>query len=373
MMERNPRYDRHYVLAGFGDAAQDKLGTARVLVVGAGGLGCPALQYLAAAGIGTLGIADGDSISLSNLQRQVLFGTPDIGKLKTEIAAQRLRSLNPEIEIAVFPHHIDTANALEILSQYDVILDCTDNFASRYLLGDASFLLNKPLVFGAIYRYEGQLAVFNSAGQNGIACSYRDLFPDPPKPSDVSDCNEAGVLGVLPGTIGTLMANEAIKLITGIGTSLSNRLMTLDLLNYDQYIVEITPKPGTESKRPRSASGFRQTDYEWLCGTAVGDIAEVTPEHVGNILRQPDTVFIDVRESHELPRAGFDHLSLPLSEIKNNIPETAFRNIIVFCQSGKRSLEAAHLLKRKFGDAKNISHIKGGMIAMEEHDYGKTD
>ncbi|RZJ99252.1 MAG: HesA/MoeB/ThiF family protein, partial [Flavobacterium sp.] len=210
------RYERQLILKGFGLEAQQKLSKAKVLVVGAGGLGCPALQYLTAAGVGMIGVVDHDTISLNNLHRQILYSNDEIGKLKSEVASTKLRDLNPEIIIHAFPFRLVKNNIIQLLSNYDFILDCTDNFVSRYLINDACILLRKPLVFAAISGYEGQIAIFNVADEAGNSTNYRDLFPIPPNPEEVPNCAESGVLGALSGIIGTMQAAEAIKLITGL-------------------------------------------------------------------------------------------------------------------------------------------------------------
>jgi len=365
----NPRYARHYSLEGFGKEGQEKLTKAKVLVIGAGGLGCPALQYLAAAGVGTIGIADADTVSITNLQRQVLFGTDDIGKPKAEVAARRLRNLNPGIEIVTYNTVVTNANAWDIIEEYDVVIDCTDNFASRYTINDACVLLDKPLVFAAIYQYEGQVAVFNVADENGNKTSYRHLFPEPPDPMEVADCNEAGVLGVLPGVIGTLQATEAIKLITGIGEVLANRLLTINLLTYDTFVIDIGGQAAIEDKSPADRAAFEAMDYEWLCGSAVANVGTLEAGIFKERVDDEDTLVIDVREAGELPTADFDNVNIPLSDLNNGIPDIRERNIILFCQSGKRSLKAGQLLSEHFGATKNISHLKGGIIALHENSH----
>lgn len=369
-MRQNPRYERHYVLKDFGINAQEQLAAAKVLVLGAGGLGCPVLQYVAAAGVGHIGIVDGDVVALSNLQRQVLFDTADVGTPKVEAAAKKLKALNPEVEITIYPIWIETFNALEILLQYHFIVDCTDNFATRYLIGDACNLLNKPLVFGAVYQYEGQLAVFGLPDEQGRIAHYRDLFPAPPHPLDAPDCVEAGVLGVLPGTIGVLMANEVLKLICGLAPDLRNRLFTFDLRRYDSYVLNVSPNPETQNRFPKHAEEFRKMDYQSWCGNRIEGIAELSAEAFYRSVEPTNTTVIDVREPHELPKADFENLNIPLAKIQAEIPEVLTKNIVVFCQSGKRSLEAARLLRNAFGESKNISHIKGGMIAITEYLYG---
>lgn len=366
MENHNSRYARHYSLKNFGIKGQQKLAEAKVLVIGAGGLGCPVLQYLTAAGVGTVGLADDDIISLSNLQRQVLYSTEDVGRAKAAVAALKLQQLNPDITVNGFKMVVNSSNALKLIADYDVVVDCTDNFAARYLINDACVLLNKPLIFGAVYQYEGQVAVFNVADKHGVKTNYRHLFATPPDPLEVADCNEAGVLGVLPGIIGTLQATEVIKLITGIGDALINKLMTFSILTYDNFIIEIAQNEEAKNFIPKDEKDFKGTDYNWLCGMSSRGIEDLEPALFLEKINFPNTVVIDVRETHELPKADFKNLNIPLSTLSDKIPEIGADNIILFCQSGKRSLKAGQLLLEKFGKSKNISHLKGGIIALHE-------
>ena len=366
MENHNNRYARHYSLKDFGYEGQQKLADAKALVIGAGGLGCPVLQYLAAAGVGTIGLADDDIVSLSNLQRQVLYSTNDIGKAKATVAALKLQQLNPDITVNSFKMMVSSANALGLIADYDVVIDCTDNFAARYLINDACVLMNKPLVFGAVFQYEGQVAVFNVADENSRKTNYRNLFASPPDPLEVADCNEAGVLGVLPGIIGLMQATEAIKLITGIGEGLVNKLMTFSILSYDSYIIDIAADDSVNGYVPKDEDAFKNTDYNWLCGMSSGGIEDLQPLIFLEKINLPDTVVIDVREAHELPEVDFKNLNIPLSALSEKISEIGAYNIILYCQSGKRSLKAGQLLLEKFGQTKNISHLKGGIIALQE-------
>jgi molybdopterin/thiamine biosynthesis adenylyltransferase/rhodanese-related sulfurtransferase len=365
MENYNARYARHYSLKDFGREGQQKLLEAKVLVIGAGGLGCPALQYLTASGIGTIGIVDHDLIALSNLQRQVLYATKDIGKSKAKVACEKLKRLNPEIQIDVYDLEINAKNALEIISTYDIVVDCTDNFASRYLINDACVLLEKPLVFGAIFQYEGQVAVFN-VEENGRSINYRNLFPKPPPPDEVQDCNEAGVLGALPGIIGIMQASEVIKVLTGIGEVLVGKLLIFNLLNYEIFVLEITNEEAISTLIPKDKIEFETTDYNWRCGFSNRKIEELSPSDFLSKIGGSDTVVIDVREKHELPIADFPNLNIPLSELDENLSELRESNIVLFCQSGKRSLKASEILLEKFGDSKKIGHLKGGIIALLE-------
>jgi adenylyltransferase/sulfurtransferase len=234
------RYSRHIVMKQVGGRGQRRLLEAKVLIVGAGGLGSPAALYLAAAGVGTLGIVDGDVVDISNLQRQILHGDADVGRLKTESAGETLRSINPDVQVIGHPLHLTSSNALEIVGAYDLVLNCTDNFPARYLLNDACVLLGKPLVDGSILQFDGQLTVHYAAG--GGPC-YRCLFPAPPPPGEVPTCAQAGVLGVLPGIIGSMQALEAIKLILGIGAPMIGRLLIFDGLEMDVTVVTIKRNP----------------------------------------------------------------------------------------------------------------------------------
>ena len=253
------RYHRHLVLQDFGPENQIKLKQSKVLVVGAGGLGSPVLLYLAAAGVGTIGIVDFDNVDISNLQRQVLFTELDVGKNKAEAAAARLREKNSLVNYHPFPIQITSENALSMIRDYDLIVDGTDNFPTRYLLNDAAVLSDKPLVYGSILKFEGQVSVFNVRNEKGYSANYRDLFPVPPHPSSVPNCAEAGVLGILPGIIGSLQANESIKLLTGIGEPLINRLLIFDSLSLEQSIIQY------QDRNARSAIKTL-IDYDEFCG-----------------------------------------------------------------------------------------------------------
>jgi sulfur-carrier protein adenylyltransferase/sulfurtransferase len=271
--EEYKRYSRHLVLADLGMAGQLKLKQARVLVVGAGGLGSPVLLYLAAAGVGCIGIADHDVLDLSNLQRQVLYSVQDIGEPKALAARRKLEGLNPLISFKTHVSKISSKNALEIIRGYDVVVDGTDNFATRYLLNDACILLDRPLVYGSILKFEGQVAVFNYLKKNGErSTNYRDLFPEPPSPESVPNCEQAGVLGVLPGIIGSMQASEAIKIITGIGQPLADKLLIFDSLSMDQTVINIPDR----SSRSRINTLI---DYEDFCGISQGKNKSLDGKH----------------------------------------------------------------------------------------------
>lgn len=357
------RYQRQIILKEFGEAGQQKLSVSKVLVVGAGGLGCPALQYLAAAGVGNIGIVDDDVVSLTNLHRQPLYATFDIGFSKAEKAKHTLARLNPDIHIIAFNERLTTKNALAIIGGYDIVVDGTDNFASRYLINDACVLLRKPLVYGAVSQFEGQVAIFNYQNKNGdVPVNYRDLFPQPPKDGEVLNCAEAGVLGVLPGIIGTMQANETIKLITGVGTPLINALLTFNALSNRAYEIAVTAKTETRLLIPATSIEFEQMDYEWLC-TSVKHPFEIEVAAF-DYLRYTNVIdIIDVREPGELPiPVGLKYTQIPLSQFKEKITTITGDEVIVFCQSGKRSLQAAQWLFDTFGESKKIYSLRGGIL-----------
>ena len=358
----NDRYKRQVSLKELGKSGQQKLQQARVLVIGAGGLGCPALQYLVGAGVGTVGIADHDTISLSNLHRQVLYSTYDIGLTKALRAADILGRLNPEIDIITYNERLSAENALCIISEYDIILDGTDNFASRYMINDACVLLDKPLVYGAISRFEGQVAIFNYRKILGISpANYRDLFPRPPKDGEIQNCEEAGVLGVLPGIIGTMMANETIKLITGIGDPLINRLLTYNSLNNQMYELELQAKQETRSLIPADAAEFNRCNYDLLCSTGLQ--FELDTALFDRMLNDRNIAIIDVREIGEMPLiTEFEHAQIPLSQFRDKMSTIQSDTIVIFCQTGKRSFTAAKLLADQYGSSKKIHSLKGGIM-----------
>lgn len=362
--EKYQRYQRQILLKEFGEIAQEKLLKAKVLVIGAGGLGCPALQYLAAAGIGSIGIVDFDVVDISNLQRQILYTTADVGKSKAITAAQRLNALNPEIQIQTFYFQITPANALELISAYDLVIDGSDNFATRYLVNDACVLLDKPLVYGAVLRFEGQVGVFNLADKESkIKTNYRDLFPEPPDSSSTLSCSEAGVLGVLPGIIGTMQATEAIKIISGVGKPLCNKIISYNALHNSFYDFDIFPASKKTILYPESEAEFLNFNYEWFCNSNAG-IAEISADEFNAMRANEKITLIDVRENGETPLVNeFPFTSIPLSEFEGLVPTISPLNkIIVFCKSGKRSLKAVKILKEKLPECTAYS-LKGGIEA----------
>jgi molybdopterin/thiamine biosynthesis adenylyltransferase/rhodanese-related sulfurtransferase len=357
------RYQRQIVLPEFGEEGQQQLLKAKVLVIGAGGLGCPVLQYLAAAGIGMIGIVDDDVIALNNLHRQVLYSANDIGLSKAEKAAQILGQLNPGIRIIPYNERLTVQNALILFREFDIIIDNTDNFSTRYMINNACVLMNKPLVYGAISRFEGQVSVFNfRPNENGEAVNYRDLFPNPPKEDEVLNCEEAGVLGPLAGIIGTMMANETIKLITGIGEPLANKLLTYNSLNNQVYQFVLSVRNGTRSLMPENEAAFLQTDYEWLCSSQRKE-SEIDPDTFISLIAEGNVDVIDVREPGEMPLVNdFSNFKIPLAKLSENISLIKSDTIVAFCQSGQRSLRAVKILSSIFGEDKKIYSLRGGIV-----------
>ncbi len=336
------RYSRHLLLPEIGPAGQQKLKAARVLVVGCGGLGCPVLQYLAAAGVGTLGLLDFDTVDDSNLQRQVLYATADVGRPKAEAAAEKLRAQNPFI--ALCPHQVvlSAANALELFAGYDLVVDCSDNFATRYLVNDACVVLGKPLVFGAIFKFEGQVAVFNYQG----GPTYRCLYPTPPAPGDAPSCAEIGVLGVLPGLVGTMQAAEALKIILEVGEALSGRLLLVDALGMRFQTIRFRAVAANQQLTALAP------DYAAFCGEAPPEMAPARAAEIGadelKAWQQSGRPLqlLDVREPHEHARRSIGGRLIPLAQLGAQLadlrPEIP---VVVHCASGVRSQKAALLLR----------------------------
>ncbi len=367
------RYHRQLLLKEFGEEAQDKLLNAKVLVIGAGGLGCPVLLYLTAAGVGTIGIVDFDIVDITNLHRQVLYTTDDIGKPKAIIAAEKLKPLNPDVNIISFQQQLQNNNALEIIGEFDIVIDGTDNFATRYLVNDACVLLDKPLVYGAILRFEGQVGVFNLTDKvMKVKTNYRDLFPSAPMPDSVHSCSEAGVLGVLPGIIGTMQANECIKIITGTGDPLYNTILSYNSLTNQFYDFKITPERNLKHPAPATASEFRNFDYNWFCRTGNHN-NEISIPDFNNLLKDENIKTVDVREKDELPFVTeFSHMQMPLSKFEELINGFSVEDkVILFCQTGKRSLKAIQMLNEKFPGIAARS-LQGGIEAWKKQSLQKN-
>ncbi len=331
------RYNRHIILSEIGQQGQDKISNAKILVIGAGGLGCPVLQYLAAAGVGTIGIIDFDVVELSNLQRQVLFGKSSLGKNKAIAARARLEDLNNDISIIAYPKQLTYQNAIELFNLYDIIVDGSDNFETRYLVNDACIITNKPLVFGAIYKFEGQVSVFNY--KNGP--SYRCLFPNPPQKSAVPNCSEIGVLGVLPGIIGSMQANEVLKLILGLGDVLSGKLFCYNALKSQTSILKIKRNETIIQSVLDKEYSFENKQIN------IGCEIEVIEVSISEIVSEKNIQFIDIRESHEQPKV--DNLNvtyIPLSELETSLHKIDLsKKKALFCKSGMRSKHAVKVLQ----------------------------
>jgi sulfur-carrier protein adenylyltransferase/sulfurtransferase len=363
--EELSRYDRHIIIPDFGFEGQKKLKAAKVLVIGSGGLGSPSLLYLAAAGVGTIGIIDFDVVDDSNLQRQVLFGVDEIGKPKVEAAKKRLEALNPYITINVYNEQLTSKNALDIIKDYDVVADGTDNFPTRYLVNDACVLLGKPNVYGSIFQFEGQVSVFNYRDNNGeVGPNYRDLYPSPPPPGLVPSCAEGGVLGVLPGIIGSLQALEVIKVITGVGETLSGRFFIFDALNFESRTFKIKPNPANPFNG-ETPTIKELIDYEQFCGmkTVEKPIKEITSKELYDLqVRGEDIQIIDVREPHEYEIANLGGELIPLGIVSANADRIdRNKKVIVHCKMGGRSAKAIHELEERFGFT-NLYNLKGGIL-----------
>lgn len=365
------RYQRQLVLQDFGMEAQEKLRKGRVLIIGAGGLGCPIIQYLVAAGVGHIGIADPDRVSISNLHRQILFGVNDVGAYKVDVVKAKMHSMDPAIRISCWKERWTPSHCLEHFPHYDVVVDATDNFPSRYMINDGAVLTGKPLVYGAVSQYEGQVAVFNYASAMGErSVNYRDLFPDPPVEGEVRNCAEAGVIGVLPGMIGCIQAAEVIKLLTGIGSPLVNRLLTYQLQHHMMFNLQLSANPIAREKIPVRAADFLQMDYTGICGLPDSTIPEIS---VGEWQSQKQAfLLVDVRESHELPRLdaicaawSLESLEMPLSSFSpDQLPILGDdRKLLMVCKSGKRSLQAAAMVMNK-GPEYDVFSLSGGVDAL---------
>jgi sulfur-carrier protein adenylyltransferase/sulfurtransferase len=362
------RYSRHLIMPEVGMEGQLKLRRARVLLVGTGGLGAPLGLYLAAAGVGTLGILDFDKVDFTNLQRQVAFGTSDVGRPKIEAAAERLGNLNPDIQIKSYETQLTSENALEIFRDYDIIVDGTDNFPTRYLVNDACVLLGKPNVYGSIFRFEGQASIF---GYPDGPC-YRCLYPEPPPPGLVPSCAEGGVLGVLPGIIGSIQAMETLKLILKTGEPLVGRLLLFDALGMKFRELKLRknsdcPVCGT------NPSITKLIDYAEFCGIRGEEapapqttVPEITPRELkGRLDRGDDIYVLDVREPHEYQICNIGGNLIPLGDLSRRVNELdSAREIVAHCRSGKRSADAAEFL-RKAG-FKKIWNLKGGILAWSD-------
>ena len=351
------RYNRHIILSEVGQIGQAQISSARVLVVGAGGLGCPVLQYLTAAGVGTIGIIDYDTVEESNLQRQVLFGTSSIGENKALSAKSKLEELNPTISIIAFPEMLTPKNAISLFTDFDIIVDGTDNFETRYLINDAAITVKKPVVYGAIYKFEGQVSVFNF--NNGP--SYRCLFPDPPTKGSVPNCSEIGVLGVLPGIIGAMQANEVLKIILNFEGVLSGKLLCYNAKTASTQILKVSRNEEEVTKVLTKNGQFNMSEFSTWCSSDI----EISVAQLSDLY---PVWFVDVREDHEQPKTTLEKLlHIPLGQLESRINEIPKNeNVIVFCQSGIRSKSAVNTL-RNHQYNKSYSLKEGALALLDQY------
>jgi len=351
-VQERKQYYRHLILDQIGEEGQLKLKQAKVLVIGAGGLGCPVLQYLTAAGVGTIGVIDGDKVEQSNLQRQILYTTDDVGKFKAESAVERLSKLNPFVKFEVFNIFLNVDNAIALFESFDIIVDGTDNFPTRYLVNDACVIADKPLVFGSIFKFQGQVSVFNHKGSG----TYRCLYPNPPEQGVVPNCSEVGVLGVLPGIVGSFQANEVLKLVIGIGEPLINKLLYLDALTLQQQVLQF-------QKNANIVISELKKDYYFFCG-------EVNTLGM-NIILAEDFIkekenyhLLDVRTNHEFEDENIGGLHIPLDELEERMGEIPNSKVlVVMCATGKRSAKAIDLLL-EYNYPKTLLNLEGGISAV---------
>jgi molybdopterin/thiamine biosynthesis adenylyltransferase/rhodanese-related sulfurtransferase len=358
------RYSRHLIMPEVGMTGQQKLKAARVLCIGAGGLGSPLALYLTAAGVGTLGIVDFDVVDYTNLQRQIIHATDDVGRKKLESAAEKLKALNPYLNLRTFETKLTSANALELFREFDIIADGTDNFPTRYLVNDACVLTGKPNVYGSIFRFEGQASVF--ATEEGPC--YRCLYPEPPPPGLVPSCAEGGVLGILPGLVGLIQATETIKLILGQGDSLAGRLLLVDALGMKFRELKLRKNPECPAcGKHRTITGL--IDYEEFCGIrgqeepAGNDVPTISVEELKKKLDNKADIFIlDVREPHEYQICHLSGYLIPVGDLPKRVNELdSSREIIAHCRSGVRSAKAVNFLRR--AGFRKVYNLTGGILA----------
>ena len=343
------RYSCQLALPGFNEAKQKLLQNAKVLIVGAGGLGCPSAQYLAAAGIGTIGIADDDIISIGNLHRQILYIPAEVGKKKAMIAAQKLQQQNPQIKIIPIVERVTAENAMQLIQQYDIVIDGTDNFDTRYLLNDVCVLLNKPVVYGAIYQYEGQVSVWNIANEDGThSPNYRDVFPEVDG-SQIPNCAEGGVIPTLAGIIGCMQANEVIKYITQTGELLTGKILILDAESLQSRVIKLAH--ATKTNITRIPETFK--------------VPTISIDDLKKNLKKNVYELIDVRSNEERAQFNIGGQHIPLSKLKENSPALSDKATVFYCASGKRSVEAVKQIKKQNPDA-NVFSLEGGMKAWME-------
>jgi len=368
-------YHRQILLPEVGTWGQLRLKSASVLVIGAGGLGCPVLLYLTAAGIGKLGIVDGDKVERSNLHRQILFGEADIGKAKAEVAAAKLHLMNSKVLIDTYAFNLTKDNAMEIFDAYDVVVDCTDNFSSRYLINDASYLKGIPNVYGSVYQFEGQVSVFNvPLASGGRGPNYRDLCPEPPAPGQIPSCAEGGVLGVMPGLIGTIQATEVIKLILGEGDLLTGKILLVNGLNMQIKTIRF----GHDLENPLSGKHQKireLLDYDLFCGVHQANIQQSINQMVREITvhdlkamkdNNEDFQLIDVREPYEQEIAEIGGELIPLGNLQAEFDKIdRSKTVVIHCRSGARSANAVQFLQEAHG-FENLFNLAGGILAWSD-------
>lgn len=360
------RYSRHLLIPEVGLEGQRKLKASSALVIGTGGLGSPVSLYLAAAGIGRVGLVDHDVVDQSNLQRQVIHGTSTIGKLKVESAREKLSDLNPDIQVDVYNEPYTSANAMRIAQEYDILIDCTDNFPTRYLTNDVCVFLGKPNIYGSIFRFDGQVSVFYA--KEGPC--YRCLFPEPPPPGLVPSCAEGGVLGILPGTIGTLQATEALKMLLGIGEPLIGKLLLYNALDMSFDFVKLKKNPNCRVCGP-NADIRDLIDYEEFCGVPGRDQEEgsagagwdVTAAELAERVQRDHPKLLDVREPHELEISALPNaVNIPLGQLAGRLSELdSAEEMVIFCKAGTRSARALELLVS--AGFRKVKNLKGGINA----------
>ncbi|MDH4472491.1 MAG: molybdopterin-synthase adenylyltransferase MoeB [Fluviicola sp.] len=358
------RYQRQIHLEGFGEVSQEKLANARVLVIGAGALGCPVLTYLTTAGVGTLGIVDNDVIDLSNLHRQPLYTTADCGKPKVVVAQKRLSAMNPEITINAYQTYLSPENVMELIADYHIVVDGTDNFQTRYLINDACVLTGKPNVHGSVVRFSGTLSVFNYTDTAGnTSPNYRDLFPVPPTPEEAPSCAEAGVIGVIPSIIGSMQAMEVIKLITGVGEVASGKFLQLNALSNSQQTLYFDKDP-LNPLNNASENFIFETDYATFCHQTQQLMKSITVTELKALKDQgADFQLIDVRETYEHDICDIGGELIPMNEVPNSVDKISKdKQVIVHCRSGKRSGNVINFLEDNHGFT-NLYNLEGGILA----------
>ncbi len=358
------RYQRQIHLDGFGEVSQEKLANARVLVIGAGALGCPVLTYLATAGVGTLGVVDNDVVELSNLHRQPLYTTIDCEKPKVIAAKERLLALNPEITVNAYQTYLSPENAMELIAGYDIIVDGTDNFQTRYLINDTCVLAGKPNVHGSVVRFSGTLSVFNYRDAKGnTGPNYRDLFAVPPTPEEAPSCAEAGVIGVIPAIIGSMQAMETIKIITGVGEVTSGKFLQLDALSNSQQTLYFDKDP-LNPLNNASESFIFETDYATFCHQTQQLMKSITVTELKALKDQgADFQLIDVRETYEHDICDIGGELIPMNEVPNSVDKISKdKQVVVHCRSGKRSGNVISFLEDNYGFT-NLYNLEGGILA----------